>query len=343
MQSPGFKFVSRQQGLSLIELMVSVAMGLFMLLGLTSILVSSQSANRFFSDIGEMQENGRFGADLLAQSIAMSDHWGGAPTGSITATAGIINAVGNCDQAWVANFTEGIRGYEGGANLAAVIANGLPANCVTAAQYLANTDMLVVRYASTQGMATDLTGAAEVNRLYVRAQAGSVGVLFSGSTDLTAAFTPEGGWLIYPFVVELFFVSPCSDVNTGCTDGIPTLSRLTIHKNSAVANQLTIEPLVPGVEELQFEYGQDSDGDDVVDLYENAGAIAAADWADVVNVRFSMLVRTEQADPGFTDTNTYVTTGFMASNAVAAGVPVAAQSFRRKQYSRVILVRNRGM
>ncbi|MDX2422434.1 MAG: PilW family protein [Amphritea sp.] len=56
------------------------------------------------------------------------------------------------------------------------------------------------------------------------------------------------------------------------------------------------QPLVEGVEGLVFEYGVDSDDDDLVDEYK---LLADTDWADVITVRFSLLV--SSSGSGVTD------------------------------------------
>lgn len=50
------------------------------------------------------------------------------------------------------------------------------------------------------------------------------------------------------------------------------------------------QPLVEGVEGIAFEYGIDGDSDDLVDSYKVFADMSAADWEDVITVRFSLLV-----------------------------------------------------
>nr|WP_320136220.1 PilW family protein [uncultured Amphritea sp.] len=60
------------------------------------------------------------------------------------------------------------------------------------------------------------------------------------------------------------------------------------------------QPLVEGVEGLVFEYGVDSDDDDLVDVYKLLADMSPTDdWADVITVRFSLLV--SSSGSGVTD------------------------------------------
>ncbi|MBU2963986.1 PilW family protein [Amphritea sp. 2_MG-2023] len=59
------------------------------------------------------------------------------------------------------------------------------------------------------------------------------------------------------------------------------------------------QPLVEGVEGLVFEYGVDTNSDDLVDDYKLLADMSSTDWADVITVRFSLLV--SSSGSGVTD------------------------------------------
>lgn len=326
-----------QQGLSLIELMVAMAMGLALMAGLIAVVVSSQVANRAVTNIGAMQEGGRFAADFLAQSITMADHWGGVEVKEVDMAPGLITAVGSCDGAWVTDLDQSIRGYEGAAAIASVA--GFPSGCIAAGQYVAGTDLLTLKYSGTSGMADDHSAGADNGRLYIRSRTGSGATLFVGSSDVSGTYPITDGWVIYPFVIETFFISPCSNINGACDDGVPTLVRQTIHKTSQNATQLTLEPLIENIETLQFQYGSDSDGDGNVDRFDSAGTVP--DWTEVQTVRFSLLARSPDTEANYTDSKSYTHDGYMVSGAASTVIATADQAFHRKQYSRVIQIRNR--
>jgi type IV pilus assembly protein PilW len=60
---------SRQRGLSLIELMVAMVIGLFLILGVTQIFISNQRSYLFQQGQVGNQENGRFTLALLSQEL----------------------------------------------------------------------------------------------------------------------------------------------------------------------------------------------------------------------------------------------------------------------------------
>lgn len=335
-------FWRRQSGLSLIELMVAMAMGLILMAGLIGVVVSSQTANRAVSNMGGMQEGGRFAAEFLAQSLVMADHWGGIESDEVSVNAGLITAVGGCDGDWVTDLENSLRGYEGAGNIGAVA--GFPANCISNIHYTPDTDILTIKYAGTSGMALDHSQSDNKDRLYIRTRTGSTSTLFNGDSDVSAAYPIEDGWAVYPFVIETYFISPCSNLGaTGggaCDDGVPTLVRHTINKNSSNALQLRFEPLVENIETLQFQYGSDTDADGDVDRFDSADNVP--DWTEVQTVRFTFLVRSAEAENSYADNKSYALDGYMASGAANTVISGAARAFHRKQYSRVVQIRNRG-
>ena len=58
-----------QQGFSLVELMISITLGLLLLLGVIQIFDSTRQANRVNDAVGQLQENGRIALELLSRDI----------------------------------------------------------------------------------------------------------------------------------------------------------------------------------------------------------------------------------------------------------------------------------
>jgi type IV pilus assembly protein PilW len=96
-----------------------------------------------------------------------------------------------------------------------------------------------------------------------------------------------------------------------------------------------------GVEQLQFAYGLDANGDRSADLYQSADAVTAADaWDQVIDVKLSLLVRNAEVDATFDDDRTYELYGGADGAAVEFEVPEEARHFRRKVFNSSIQIRN---
>lgn len=69
-------FRKHQAGVSLIELMIALVIGLILMLGITQVFIASHSASRLSEGVARAQENGRFALDFLERDIRMAGHMG---------------------------------------------------------------------------------------------------------------------------------------------------------------------------------------------------------------------------------------------------------------------------
>ena len=65
-----------QRGVSLVELMVALAIGMLLMLGLVQVMSASRAAYRLAEGIGRAQENARFAVDSLQRDLRMAGHLG---------------------------------------------------------------------------------------------------------------------------------------------------------------------------------------------------------------------------------------------------------------------------
>lgn len=328
--------IKRQQlGMSIIELMVAVTIGSILTLGVIQLFISSKHSYRLQESMGTLQENARFSIQALTYSLRMADHWGGVEGNKIygtpTGLTGISGSV--CNTAWITNAKEGVRGYEGGASS--------PLNCVGDDDYVANSDILVVRYASPNGVATNTElGSSASTNVFVRSNVGTKGDFINGGNSTIGALADADGTYNFPYTVEAFFLRPCSEkAGSTCAtsdddgDPISTLTRLALQNG-----ELVQQPLIEQVEQMQFEYGLDIDSDQTADVYATATTIDANanyKWSDVVGVRASIVVRSSNKDSAIpSGTSTYNMAGSYTHS-------VTNDDYRRRLFTQVIQVRNR--
>ncbi len=67
---------SQQLGATLIEIMIAMLIGLFLLGGLIQIFSGSKQTYRLQDNMSRLQENGRFAMDFISRDIRMTDYWG---------------------------------------------------------------------------------------------------------------------------------------------------------------------------------------------------------------------------------------------------------------------------
>jgi type IV pilus assembly protein PilW len=339
---------ARQRGVSLVEIMVALAVSLFLLAGVVSIFVSNKQAFRIQEGASFLQENARFAMGFLSRSIRMADHWGGVENTDVDINGGLsLTATGSCDQSWMTDLDYGLQGFEGDGAISGV--SQFPSNCIAAADYVPNSDILVVRYADS--------GSAGNGDVFLRTALSRRGVLgqapASGSLP-TFGMPDQDGTLNYPYRVEIWFLRPCSNRAGGTSSSacdaaddddrpIPTLTVMSLSGSS-----LTQEAMIEGIEQLQFEYGRDLDDDGNVDSFDTASTLNALSagqrrtaWRQVISVRVALLARSNQFDAATQDTATYYLAGDKGSQ--SSGVTAASddQHYLRKQYQQTLQVRNR--
>jgi type IV pilus assembly protein PilW len=106
MRSRPFILLARQRGLTLVELMIAITLGLIVLASVIGVLIANRESYRTSEALSRMQENARFTFEALGRSIRAA---GGSPCGA-TKVANVLN---NRNTDWWANWSNNaVRGYE---------------------------------------------------------------------------------------------------------------------------------------------------------------------------------------------------------------------------------------
>ena len=225
--------LKNQAGLTLIEFMVSIAIGMLMIAAL-AILIANQSSTRAEIDkSGRMIENGRYAIQTVAADAQMAGYWG-----ELSTMAAAPGALPNPCSVVIADLEAAmplhIQGYNDQASLAAPLSD-----CVK--NHKAGTDVLVVR--RVDPITSDLETAgvidpakAKPGQIYL--QTGLNGLTFdkvfnaANGDDTADAATfnlkkrngsPAN---MRKVLVNIYYVSTCSVCTTGAEDAIPTLKRV---------------------------------------------------------------------------------------------------------------------
>lgn len=66
----------RERGLSLIEILIALAIGSLLVLGLVEVFAASRTAYQLSTGVARVQENGRFAMDFLQRDLRMAGHMG---------------------------------------------------------------------------------------------------------------------------------------------------------------------------------------------------------------------------------------------------------------------------
>lgn len=73
---PSFSRQRRQHGMTLIEIMIALLIGAFMLGGILQIFINTKQTYRMQENLSRLQENGRYALSFLEHDIRMAGFWG---------------------------------------------------------------------------------------------------------------------------------------------------------------------------------------------------------------------------------------------------------------------------
>ena len=301
-------FANRQaeRGLSLIELMISMTIGLLILSALVTMFANQSKMRGELDKSTRMIDNGRYALELLADSLRVAGFYGNYTPSSGTPVANdpcnlttITDSATNLDV-----LRQHVQGYDAAA-AASQIAS-LPATCGftytagSATTLKPGSDILVLRRVST---APPVAAAAAVaTTIYLQVSNCSTDTvsyqIALGSADFSTLHDKNctTAASLRPFLVQAYFVS--TDNNPG--DGIPTLKRRELDQTTGL---FVTTPLVEGIEYMQVDYGVDADANGAADSY--IAAPALADWPNVVSIKINIVARNTEPTADYTDTKTY--------------------------------------
>lgn len=295
------QFRQSETGFSIIEIMIAMLIGIFLLGGLMQMFISSKQTYKLQDTVSRLQENGRFAMDFLIRDIRGTGSWG-CFSNSVNITS-LLNPGGIFD-----GFATGIQGENNH------VSTG------TADKVLAGTDVISLR--STSAL-VDANG----NDVVVKDIPSTTSADLKVSKDSTIA---DG---------DILFLSDCSDgnlfqaINVNTAGGFDNLVHNTggtakpgnaskeftkIYGNDAriytvkfvryeirtgesgqpslfkTENDGTPQEFIEGVEDMQIEYGILKTGNpfDSVEKYQTADQVTKSNnWPKIGSVKITLLVR----------------------------------------------------
>ena len=67
-----------QLGLTILELLISLTVGLFLFAGVLSVFIGMRTTTEETTSYGALQENARFALNIISEDLARQAFWGGA-------------------------------------------------------------------------------------------------------------------------------------------------------------------------------------------------------------------------------------------------------------------------
>ncbi|MGB0957101.1 MAG: PilW family protein [Litorivicinus sp.] len=305
-----------KRGFSLVELMIALLIGSILMAGVFTVLVGAKQTYRVQDELSRTQENARFAAEFIARDLRMAGFRGCRPSLPVTP---MINSATD----WRYDLTTPIQGFQGVSSYPPEFDDSASVPAFSSANH--DPDALVVVRVdadNTRGINNESAGLLTLNathdyplgQVMVASTCDAMTVFqvssnAAGTTalahDVSGSMTPgncanrlggdcaspspggfDQGGVVMPVISRAYYLA------TGL-GGVPGLYRVGVGPSGSV----TRDELVPGIEDMRIWFGQDSDGDGVVNRWRRAGD-AGLDFSEVTSARVEMLLRTLQAPDG---------------------------------------------
>jgi type IV pilus assembly protein PilW len=333
--------ISREYGFTLVELMISMVLGLFVVgMVLATFLIGTRnySQNDRFA---RMQDNGRYALKLLTAELSNAGYWGGM-TSSMSITASI-------DDGGTPVAADCGVGYDANVSLF-LLSKSTPSaakaaySCIDDANFKSGTDVLLV-----QRVASEPTPPAKFaadptyqNQAYLKTNLSSASfVKVSGGSapgDMSASTIPGESMTYWRYQPRVYYV------RNDATTGTPGLYRKYLASDLTMQDEVVAE----GVENVRILFGIDTDtkNDGVVNQY--IANPTAAQIEAAINARIYVLVRSSDKDRTYADSKTYWlgdtcyniggTDGCAALTDAAS--PSEPEKYHRRVLSTTVMLRN---
>lgn len=307
----------RQRGLTLVELMIALVLGLLLVIAMSAVFVSSSMSRREVQLSADVIENGRYGIDIMDRELVQTGFYG-----TLANPAGTFNDM--CSTTVVDGSN---NDWRHSLQIHAIGLNNSDANptCLTTRKL--GTDAIFIQRASTCRLGE--TGCAVEANTQAYIQVSSCGTEYSTN----------------PFVVDVGLATTFTLKDKDCTavsaEKRRLIRRIYFISTTDALQSMDITPggaqtpvtLMEGIEQMQIEYAIDSDGDGSVDSYSSTPT--AADWQNTVGIRLWLLARSTETSRNtatamtFTMGDCVYTTANALCNTTPSATPTTPQLKRR--------------
>lgn len=305
-------------GASLIEIMIALVLGLMLTAGLFQIYLSSKQSYRMQDALSRRQENLRYATLLLTRDLRMAGY-----RGCLKDTGQVKNTL-NTPTDFLYNFGLHVQGFE-----ASGASSWTPALHASLAPVVAETDVLTLR--STSGPGVYIAQSMPSTSADLKVQDNLSPAPFAAAGGDIVLITDCGGAAV--FQITQYTVASGNIVhNAGLSSPSPGNATKDLGRRFDIGSELLVlntvsyfirnsangtgpalwrriglrnaEELVEGIENMQVQYGEDTDADAVPDAYRIASSVV--NWRNVNTVRVAMLaVGLGESQTSLTDTRQY--------------------------------------
>lgn len=299
----------KQDGFTIIEIFISLAIGLALLAGVLSLFVAMRTTSSETTSAGELQENGRFAMTLITDDLLRQNFWGDL-SGNIT-VAGLVlspdpsNVSGDCVGGGINNSS--FPGPVGAFRTlwgVTVLNSSVMGGCIKNAKV--GSDLLQLKRAISHPFSDPLPPLAPLtiadlpnNRYYIKSNANSAAIFAGNAFEIPKVNIGR----VWEYQHHIYYVR----VDTHGSNNIPILMQGRLQN---AASAIFFDIMVEGIERLYFMYGVDTTNDGSVNAYISAKNMTTGYWDSnnnirIVAVKVYILVRDLLPDSKYINNNVY--------------------------------------
>ena len=280
-----------ERGVNLIEIMVAMTIGLFLVLGATTLYINTKKTSDIDDTAARLQETARYAISIIESDIRMASYWGLNSSSSnfvnksTRTTIGASNSTNYCG----ADYATDVDKYIEASNTSYLSHNGSLLSCTPKDNTASSTsDSITIR----RTIATDSASSPDGSKIQVCSTRTSISLI---KNSLATCANGE----IRDLITNGYYINQHSDQD----NNIPSLRRKTL---SAGPSFIDTE-IIPGVEDMQIELGWDN-GNGPTDTLSAVRYVSPNNLPNggrIVSVRIWLLIRADAQDMAFTDDRTY--------------------------------------
>lgn len=347
-----------QRGMTLVELMVAMTIGVFIVGAVSAVYINTRGSFDYSTEVARIQETGRFALDTISRDIRMAGYNG---CGKSVPTFNVLN---NSASNPLLNFATPIRGYEGGylgtlqaplnalGNISGtdiiVLIGGSPDGDLVVSGHNPNSAQIDTSAHSVQAgeilLVTDcakasifqMTGPSNINNNATNVvhnsgtgTPGNCTKFLGASCPGSSSYTYKPGATMMRLSSNAYYIAP--SVAVAGMNSLWSL-RLQGSNGTPVAQELLV-----GVDNMQIAYGVDNAGaDGSVDSYLTANNVT--NWSQVVSVRVSLLVRSTRVK---TTSDAQPYTYMSSPGSLTESQTTPSDRILRQVFTETVVARNR--